>query len=238
MLSYKRLYLAYSAFAVVLLVCILMSLFKEYKAFEHFTTTKPSQQAKTCEKCRICPAPCKYVKKPPYQVITNDKWVYDEAPNLALMSFDGHKMAYTQDVEGCQTKCTYDGACLGYTYDKRSKECYMLPSIDKVQFNSSLKDNYGSGFKVRPTLNDPDFKSFDGFKLPDSQGTITTLPNVSNVYACAQVCEDAQSASHDPSKPPCVAFEYDYVNETCKINSSVIGKLQTSQNHTTGMKMK
>lgn len=158
------------------------------------------------------------------------KWNYDAASNIVLQSKNQKRLENTESTMSCQKSCTLDKSCIAVTYDGVTKDCYLLPSIDEVNANTSGGMTVRSSYKARPVLEDNKQKAFVDRKLPNSRdGTISVHNNVRSLNDCNLLCVAAGKSVSDANKSACIAFEYDYDNETCKINSSIKGALEKDE---------
>lgn len=151
---------------------------------------------------------------------TTDKWLYDDAPNLMARSDSGFKLIYTGSTPICRDMCTSDQDCVAYSHNVNSKECLILSSISDLYINTSARTH--TAFKHRPQLRDPAYMELPKMAFPQTDlGNIATVPNTPSLFHCAEMCDNSLKAG----KAPCAGLEYDYKNETCRINSSVLGKI-------------
>lgn len=166
---------------------------------------------------------------------TKEKWVYEYAPNLVAQGDNGYKLIYANTVPTCEKACTADKDCTAYTFDGMSKECMILNAVDKLQINTSKQGQGRSAFKRRPSLEDPSYKEHASTGFPDNSiGNIATVPKIGTVFECGRMCD----GSVRQGQAPCIAFEYNHADEVCKLNSSVMGKLQANvEDKTVGVKL-
>ena len=139
------------------------------------------------------------------------------------------KVSATKNSDQCKDSCTFDDACSGFVFDGLKNDCRLLYDISGYVRNSDGLYTTKSGVKLRDYigLKDPDRKymRFEGMELPpDGKGKIATHQFVPNVDACKMKCLDNQQAQQK-----CIAFEYDFKNKACTLNSEVQGKLGTKE---------
>lgn len=171
----------------------------------------------------------KGVSKEGYIDAAEYKWIYDTVDGIELKSSDAKTLPNTENITACQKSCTLDSKCRAWTYDGVSKDCQLLPVVQEIESLISSNTTTRSAFRMRPTLNDEKkYKEFLNTKLPNTgDGAISTHNNVKSLQDCAMLCSAATATVSATPKQQCIAFAYDYDHETCQVNSSIKGALES-----------
>lgn len=128
-----------------------------------------------------------------------------------------------QSKEECEEKCTLDDGCRAFVYDGVKSECQLLYNISGFARSDAMYTT-ASGIKQRDSITDTNGKylRFEGRQLPASNaGKISEHQMVKSVHECKSKCEEKSVGG---SK--CIAFEYDFDDKACTLNSVVNGELQ------------
>lgn len=153
-------------------------------------------------------------------------WVYQPVESVVFTSKTPKTLANTLTSESCQHACTLDKQCTAYGYNGVTQECELLPSIDTIEGNFS-NSTVRSALKQRPSLSDPKYRQYPMHKLPNTaDGTISVHSNVESVNKCSVLCNASSAGVEKGGR--CIAFEYDFETEKCKLNSVVRGPMDSS----------
>lgn len=137
----------------------------------------------------------------------------------------------TKDAMQCRDSCTYDEKCSMYVHDSVKTKCDLLYDVQGFKRNSDALFTTSSGMKLRDFIGENQetrkYLRFEGHALPTvSDGKLATHQFVKSVHECKNKCLEYK----DNSNGKCMAFEYDFKDKSCAINSEVRGKLMVDAN--------